>query len=247
MNIEKEVKKLEEIECLLCCFKEKINDGLVRFTDPKLKDMYDHNYFYADRMDDEIFSICEKISKDEGCNHIKIVLDFKSDYLINKGFEEECDMTMLKIDDDYGTRFNDSLSFKNAVEDDIEQDIIDIDFKHYGKDYGDFCIRKDKRIIDAMKKNDGKFTFIAAYIDEKIVGFCSIVISDYVIGLDDLLVDEDHRHKLIATTLLKYIRTKYNKPIYLHADTLDTPKDMYFALGFKEISREYNYLKIKGE
>ena len=48
----------------------------------------------------------------------------------------------------------------------------------------------------------------------------------------------------MATTLLAYIVEMFDEKVYLHADAMDTPKDMYIKMGFHPIDRcyEYNYV-----
>ena len=56
-------------------------------------------------------------------------------------------------------------------------------------------------------------------------------------------MDEDFRHRYIATTLLKHaVKEAAGNVVFLHADADDTPKEMYEKLGFKEADRLYEYL-----
>lgn len=56
-------------------------------------------------------------------------------------------------------------------------------------------------------------------------------------------MDEDFRHRHIATTLLKHaVNEAAGNVVFLHADEDDTPREMYEKLGFREVDRLYEYL-----
>ena len=59
------------------------------------------------------------------------------------------------------------------------------------------------------------------------------------------LVDEDFRHQYIAMTLMKHIAEKAQERgeiLYLHADSEDTPKELYAKMGFQAVDKLYEYL-----
>ena len=63
--------------------------------------------------------------------------------------------------------------------------------------------------------------------------------------MDSLVVDEDYRHRYIATTLIKSIAKQAQRDgciLYLHADPEDTPKEMYARMGFETVDTVYEYL-----
>ena len=79
----------------------------------------------------------------------------------------------------------------------------------------------------------------------KLVGDCYIFASDGYVCMDGLLVDEDFRHQYIAMTLMKHIAEKAQERgeiLYLHADSEDTPKELYAKMGFQAVDKLYEYL-----
>lgn len=87
--------------------------------------------------------------------------------------------------------------------------------------------------------------YLGAYLGGKLVGDCYIFASDGYVCMDGLLVDEDFRHQYIAMTLMKHIAEKAQERgeiLYLHADSEDTPKELYAKMGFQAVDKLYEYL-----
>ena len=105
--------------------------------------------------------------------------------------------------------------------------------------YGnDFTVRNNRNLRE-------KLTYLGAYLGGKLVGDCYIFASDGYVCMDGLLVDEDFRHQYIAMTLMKHIAEKAQERgeiLYLHADSEDTPKELYAKMGFQAVDKLYEYL-----
>ena len=131
-------------------------------------------------------------------------------------------------------------------------------------DFGDFdryltALTEDGRRIEILCKNARrgkkqnpaarhlreKLTYLGAYLGGKLAGDCYIFASDGYVCMDGLLVDEDFRHQYIAMTLMKHIAEKAQERgeiLYLHADSEDTPKELYAKMGFQAVDKLYEYL-----
>ena len=113
------------------------------------------------------------------------------------------------------------------------------ELKYYGPLYGDdFTVRNNRNLRE-------KLTYLGAYLGGKLVGDCYIFASDGYVCMDGLLVDEDFRHQYIAMTLMKHIAEKAQERgeiLYLHADSEDTPKELYAKMGFQAVDKLYEYL-----
>ena len=87
------------------------------------------------------------------------------------------------------------------------------------------------------------FYYFGAYVQGKIAGACYAFVADGWTCIDGLAVNTEFRNQYVATTLLAHIAEMFDEKVYLHADAMDTPKDMYIKMGFYPIDRcyEYNY------
>ena len=62
--------------------------------------------------------------------------------------------------------------------------------------------------------------------------------------IDGLIVDEAFRHQYVATSLIAHIADiSPDSTLFLHADEMDTPKEMYLRMGFEIIDLLYEYCK----
>ena len=73
---------------------------------------------------------------------------------------------------------------------------------------------------------------------------------DGVGAVEDLFTHPDFRHRGLATALIHHcvaeVRSEGAGPIVISADTTDTPKRMYAALGFRPVAVKRDYLKRLG-
>ena len=94
-----------------------------------------------------------------------------------------------------------------------------------------------------MSKRTDNFYYFGAYIGGKIAGACYAFDSHGYVCIDGLAVKEAFRKQYVATTLLAHMADTFGERLYLHADAMDTPKEMYLKMGFRPIDTnfEYNY------
>ena len=116
-------------------------------------------------------------------------------------------------------------------------EIEEFEMKHYGPVYGeDFERRNIRRLF-------GKLDYHGAYLDGALAAACYTFSADGMTCIDGLTVDEDYRHRYIATSMFAHLAERYSGDVlYLHADEDDTPKDMYRKLGFETVDRLYEYI-----
>jgi len=228
----------------LFCKQEILTQNIKYYSDNQLSDMYDHNFYYVNNIDLDSLNYIENRSKDT--NFIKIVTD-KDNLLLDKYEHGEIIVMCKENYNEFSFVENNKLTFKNLKCDDILNDILDIELRHYGKQYGEsFTKRKLYRYYDVIK-NNSDLNMFGAYIDNKLVGYCYAYMNSGVVAIDDLLVDEQYRNQRIASTLIKYICNLYKVPMYLHADNDDTPKYLYEKLGFVVLDQKHEYFRIKNE
>ena len=74
-----------------------------------------------------------------------------------------------------------------------------------------------------LKKKIIGLNYFTTYINGELVGDHYSYYYN-VLAIDGLLVNEEFRHKGIATSKLEYVVLYYKCPIYLHADNDETTK-----------------------
>ena len=112
--------------------------------------------------------------------------------------------------------------------------------KHLGPVCGeDFAIRNMDRLFEYLD-------FTGAYIGEKLAGAYYSYSSDGYTCVGGLIVDEDFRHRHIATTLLKHaVKEAAGNVVFMHADGKGILREIYEKLGFRETDRRYEYLSAE--
>ena len=225
-------KKMEEAYSFVFSVKRPVSGHLSRFEDNDLPDKYDHNYFeYSGQPTIEEFRKAVEYQKERGDTFIKLEGDepLKESF----GLTPSVKLTMeLKADLQNVDRNPDLKFFVPAV-----SELEDLEVSHYGITYGEsFARRNIRRLYEELR-------FYGAYLDNELVGSCYTFSKDDYICLDGLLVDIDHRHQKIATSLLAHVWDKAgDKTFYLHADKDSEVRQMYENLGFREAGRRYEYL-----
>lgn len=222
-------------------------NGVLRYHDDLLKDMYDHNFSEVETINEEIFNSIEQIKNDRNEGFIKISCSSPQDFLLEKGFEKDILLTMLKEDYlSFPIPKNYLIKYKNYREnEEIINDIIATEVLYYGEQYGiDFCIRRWNRYFNKVKEGENGLNIFACYYQNNIAGYCYSFSKNGVVCIDSLFVLPEYRKQYVASNLIAYVAHFYNCPIYLHASDDDTPKEMYEKLGFKTISVSYDYLRV---
>ena len=234
MDIVDRIRSFEEKKAALFSVKKPFSEHLMKWEDAALPDKYDHNCFeYSDQPSREEFEKAAAYQKDKGAGFIK--LQGYSPLEDAFGLEPGITLTMAFMEKEADWKKNKDVSIRLPSLSELEE----IDVKHFGPLYGeDFSRRNIRRLYK-------KLEFHGAYLADKLVGACHSFSADGITCIDGLIVDDAHRHKYVATTLLRYIREKHPQDILmLHADNDDTPKDMYLKMGFIIADRLYEYSKI---
>ena len=223
------------------------SEHLYKQKDSELPDMYDHNAFVTNGIPTKSeLEEAEKFQIANGDDFFKI--DSKSklpdEWIESFRLEEDLTYTML-LEKDRANQLknNPSVEIRCSKQKNIRNDILEVELQTYGADYGeDFVRRKMHRYLD-MSENHENFYYFGAYIQGRIAGACYAFVTDGWACLDGLAVIPEFRNQYVATTLLSYIANQFDERLYLHADAMDTPKDMYEKMGFYIVDHcyEYNY------
>lgn len=241
---EKEIERIETIDnspsvrstdedmAMIFSVKRSFSEHLKRWEDNELPDKYDNNSFeYSAQPTMEEFERALDYQRERGDAFIKLVgaLPLTDDFGLAPGVT----LTMQLMGSAEDWTVNDEIEIKRPK----YKDIIGIERKHFGPVYGeDFTVRNADHLFEYLD-------YRGAYIGEKLVGAYYFFTSGGYTCVDGLIVDEDYRHRYVATTLLKHaVSEAAGNVVFLHADEDDTPKEMYEKLGFREVDRVYEYL-----
>lgn len=219
----------------------KFSKNLIKYVDDEVYDMYDHNYFKPKQgVTNKEIEKAYMYQYDNRKDFLKIISSNKLSKNIIKEFnlDESTILTML-----YDNKTNNfKINEKVIIKDITLKDLNTIELKHYGKIYGNgFVKRRNKEFMKEVRSNPN-FRYLGAYINGKIVGSCYAYTYKDITCIDSLLVDNRHRKRGIASTLIKNI-VNSSKNTYLHADLDDKPKDIYAELGFKVVNKYYDYYR----
>ena len=219
-----------------------------RYFDDELRDMYDHNFSeFPVRVTEDDLEIIKRIKTERGEDFIKISCHKKSLYLCGAGFEEEALLTLAKEDYlSFDVPPLDFVAYKRGSEHpELFVDLIKTEKEYYGPEYGEsFCERRWLRDLGKIKEGGNGLDAWAVYDKEKIIGYCYSYFDHDVVCIDGLLVIKEYRNRYVASNLIKTIANYYACPIYLHASEDDTPKELYYKLGFEKVGVVYDYLRV---
>lgn len=223
------------------------SEHLYKQKDSELPDMYDHNAFVTNGMPTKSeLDEAEKFQKENGYDFFKIDSKIKlpDEWIDAFHLEEDLTYTMLlekgRADQ---WKCNASVEIRCSKQKNIQKDVLEVELQTYGEDFGeDFVRRKMRRYLDISEKHEN-FYYFGAYIHGEIAGACYVFVTDGWACIDGLAVIPKFRNQYVATTLLAHIAKQFDGKLYLHADAMDTPKDMYEKMGFYIVDRcyEYNY------
>lgn len=228
MHIKEKVLRVESAYENLFMSTIKFSSHLIKCSDEKVKDKYDHNSFiYLEGVTDKEIELAINDQKDKGFKFIK----FRGNYKLNlKNFIDDSNYLMLYSPNKNKKYLKKGYSIKSPT----YNEILNIELKHYGKKYGsDFIIR-------SLNEEFNKLVFHGLYFKSLLVGYCYTFSYKGYTMLDGLLIDEKYRHQGLATMLLKYLS---NSHTYLHAYIKDSVVSLYKKLGFKIVDIRYEYLK----
>ena len=218
----------------------KFSNHLIKYVDKTIWNMYDHNFF---EFDDGI-TINEL--KDAYCFQKNDNKDYLKLFSYQRMPKELVDKMDFEENELYTIAFrgntNSWKTNKDIVIKDINLDSLNkIELKHYKEDYGEeFILLRNKTFIE---KRNNNLKLVGAYLNNEIVGSMYYFSDDKSTCIDGLIVDDNHRHKLIATTMIKHVIDGNNLEVFLHADSDDTPKNMYLNMGFEIVDSGFEYFK----
>lgn len=226
------IRSTEEEMDMLFSVGRSFSEHLKRWEDNELPDKYDNNYFeYSAQPTREEYERALNYQRERGDGFIKLEGDFPltDDFGLSAGVT----LTMQLSGDADGWTVNDEIEIKEPG----YKEFKEMELKHFGPVYGeDFTARNADHLYEI-------FDFRGAYIRDKLVGTYYFYSSNGYTCVDGLIVDEDHRHMHVATTLLKHaISEAAGNIVFLHADKDDAPRKIYEKLGFREVHRRYEYL-----
>lgn len=244
-------RKTEESFARLFSTQEKIAPGITRRSDPALPDMHDHNNFGYERpLTDSDIRLMQDYQRSRGDSFLKIEGDFPLDDKLVKraNLESGCTLTMAANTNVLPSwKTNPAVEIRKLSEAANSDDILNLELKNYGSIYGeDFAKRKMQRYFSVAAENKN-LEFICAYIDGQITGYLYSYHTDECIMLDSLIVNEEFRMQKIATTLIRASIGDFKGIAFLHADSDDTPKEMYLKMGFQTVDHLYEYQKTQGD
>ena len=231
------IRSTEEDMAMVFSVRRSFSEHLKRWEDNDLPDKYDNNSFeYSGQPTQEEFERALNYQRERGDTFIK--LQGKHPLVNDFGLSPGVTLTMQLTGSASDWAVNDEIEIKEPG----YKDIVGIELKHYGPVYGeDFSFRNADHLYEYLD-------FRGAYIGEKLVGSYYFFTSNGYTCIDGLIVDEDYRHRNIATTLLKHaVNEAAGNVVFLHADENDTPVKMYEKLGFRETDRLYEYLSADVE
>ena len=241
-------------EAYIRCFCEVKDEGqFIRYEDPQILDMYDHQFIKLKEMvsDEALQEIVNKetkmrIEQHQPACEIKLVdapqvipvsysqvaaeVEHLGIYVCNLEKVESwsvlsgCELKQIKTNED--------------IEDLAKLDIIS-DGESCGED---FCKRRASRRGKVYTADEGCDSHLL-YYKEEIVARCDLFVEGETAKIEDFVVRPDAQRKGIGTTFLKVLVQKAigrgAKIVYLVADEDDTPKEMYLKLGFNKVKDLY--------
>lgn len=234
-NLADDVAAIRRTEQALAEFfsvKRPFSEHLARWEDNALPDKYDHNCFeYSAQPTREEFERALSHQRERGDAFIELEGDVPLQDSF--GLSPNVTLTMQLFGDADAWDENSEIVIRKPRLEDLKC----LELKHFGSVYGEsFTLRNAEHLYERLE-------FRGAYLGDELVGSHYLFTSGGCTCLDGLVVDEGHRHRKIATTLLKHaVREAAGTVVFLHADEDDTPKEMYEQLGFRTVDRLYEYL-----
>lgn len=232
MSMEK-TRNVEEKMAMLFSERKPFSAHLFKWEDNLLPDKYDHNCFeYTGQPTIKEFQEALEYQRHRGDCFIKLEGDQPLTDCF--GLEPSVTVTMEMKSDATAWKRNHRVRFDVPSLEELEA----LEVKHFGPVYGESFSRRNLcRLYEKLR-------YHGAYIDQTLVAACYSFRSDGMICIDGLIVDEDYRHQYIATSLIAHIaETNADSTLFLHADEMDTPKEMYLKLGFEITDYLYEYLR----
>jgi len=253
----KVIEKIQHCERnYAACFSEVVEqDGLIKFRDDSIPDMYSHNFIWIkDVVDDSVFN---RFMESEVVGRKKEARDFcliRCDAPVN-----ESNLTSVSYKYELSTlgcyvfdisRF---LEISKTVEcsvlkvdkPEMINEILRLDLEAEGDILGvDFCTRRVDRRKDVYLSDGGVDSFLC-YSDGVAIGNCEMFVFEDTAKIENFSISSKAQRKgfgnALLTNLIKSAMHRGVSLIYLNTDEDETAKEMYKKLGFNKM---YEYTEI---
>ena len=216
--------------------KEKIKSGFI-FKDDQQKDKYFHNFLmiYQDNFDTNEIKLYEKEKQTDGfviyrfeeINHLD--LTWLSEY-----HKETYGYFFSAINDlSITPNANCHIEMVDPTIDDIFFDFMYQEDLEYGISYAKNNIIRQKEV---MIKNREQYVYIKLIVDGKIIGHLNAFVSHEMAKIDEFYVKNEYQRRGYGTAMMDYmiklLKKREVKEVYLVTDLGDTAKDLYVKYGF---------------
>lgn len=227
---------------LQCFAKFEYHDKYVKIFDEVQIDKYYHNYY---RVFDKSI-IKELMDKPFGDNILQFQLTEKALEFENDAYDINNDIYMSAFISNI-TPLKDTSKKANLITEEDRAEYIEFsynDSKVYGESYAmknslrtaSMALDEKKILLFNIKKDDGH-----------IIGSLKCFIYNDLAKIEDFYVSDIYHHQGYGTSLfmsaIEYIKENYKNTIQviLTADNCDTPKEMYYKMGFRKCGEYHLY------
>ena len=246
----KDVLKIRECEDHwreLFAGKLPFQEGIMRWHNENMNDQYTTNTFFTEQeLQREDLQEAESYQREQELFFLQLMCrkPMKPELVQEFSLREELVLTMKLQDVSSCWKENAKVLIKDVQKEAIEKDIISFHLRQEAEalKQSDYAKRQILQDMDAAKKHP-EYHWLAAYLEDKVVGICHVLCYSDCVEIDDLVVDEAFRKQYIATTILKYAAENFEGIKYLHADAEGTAKQMYEKLGFVTVDYCWEYRK----
>lgn len=213
-----------------------------KFSDDIQKDKYYHNYFKIIHPSKDLI---QELKSKQFRDYFMIFSDNEIDDLLDYKYEKD---TLIYMHSSiYGLKSLKNNSY-NIIK--LNENHLDMLYDHVYNDCLEFGIEFAKgnalRAKDNLK-ND-KFDYFSIIENDKIVANLLVYRKDDSIFIEDVIVDEEKRHKGMCSSLFSYIISYYEKDgvkeVSLFADLNDSVKFMYEDMGFEVTGSCFTYRMV---
>jgi len=232
--------------------KKETQNGIIRYDDEKLTDMYTNNFTLLKEDNNIVNVINEELNKRkvEGKTFLRIETYFKiNNETLNK-------ISMKATLSSYDFMWIDPANFKQLngnsecfIKEANTEEILEKGMKadilcNQGA-MGEFAKRRIERKAQVYQDPSSKIKFYVCFYNHKAIGNCEMMIDETnkIAKIEDFDILETQQRKGFGTTVLKHLlETAYKNEIhdvYLITDSDDTAKEMYQKCGFTKIGEKY--------
>ena len=207
--------------------KKEITKDYIKYSDEYQFDKYYNNFYKVENLTENVLN---KIEKDNKRNYLSIVT-FKQEELL-KDFKLEVIENMMaftksiKIHEDKGNVV--------LLTSELKSEYIKLSTIEYQENLYEFAY---KNAISFFNQNDhGNIKVFLIKKDDELIGQLHVYIKDGIAKIEDLFILEKYQKQGYGITLLKhaidYIKSQNITFINISAYKDDTPKNIYYKLGF---------------